>query len=339
MINRRSFLLSPSFFLVGGLPVDAAISFRRLLQPGEDPDWYSYSQFGDYEPCSEPRIFPFGISKVVVHYPINVKSSRVVVFSHGSLSDPQVYRFMLQHLASHGFTVLAPMHDDSILEKGLLLKSEAEKGVSTWEVDRILQDSGAWSSRAEGCLMALDNLHIISNSLGFELEGDRTIFIGHELGAMTVQILMGVKIQGASDQIVNLKDDRVFASILLSPQGSGIMGLEDDSWSDISRPVVVIQGAQDKDFTGQDPIKKLDVFYKSKAGNKHLGWYNNGTRDLYVPKLIRSDLKSSVVSEDFLAFLTCSLYAYSKYDEKAFGLLTTDWADRSSLGRVQSLYR
>src|SRR4051794_29654628 len=36
----------------------------------------------------------------------------LIVFSHGYGVNPQVYSHLLNHLASHGFVVASPFHDD-----------------------------------------------------------------------------------------------------------------------------------------------------------------------------------------------------------------------------------
>ena len=72
---------------------------RRTPVPGEDLRWYEMGQNGPYNPYDEPFVVPFQTTRLMVHAPRGVKSGRLVVFSHGALTDPQIYRSIAQELS------------------------------------------------------------------------------------------------------------------------------------------------------------------------------------------------------------------------------------------------
>src|SRR5690606_18158863 len=130
-----------------------------------------------------------------------------------------------------------PIHDDSVIERGLIARSRDVKGHSRWEFGKLLNDVGAWGGRARSCGIVIDSVPILSRTLGIEIEAERPIIVGHDYGAYTAQILLGASVstsEGGGPRV--FADSRFFAGILLSPQGSGTMGLTPDSWNQVARP-------------------------------------------------------------------------------------------------------
>ena len=314
--------------------------FRRPPEPGEDKAWYEMSQSGRHIPSPEPKLVPFGIAPLFVHYPLARKSARLIVFSHSALADPISYRPLLQHIVSHGFVVVAPQHDDSVFKGGLLARTASNKGAATWDVDRVLNDVFAWEARAEACRSAIEHPELVAAAIGMDIDVERPIIAGHEFGAYVAGVLMGATVAGDDAKLVaKLVDPRWYAALMMSPQGAGIMGLNEQSWLNVNRPLMVIQGALESDFTLQDPAKKIDPFRLSAPGNKHLAWFKRGDRGFYNGPRVGLTKPAQVITEDLHATVTAFLSAYGDYDEVVFSKLTTGWIDQATLGRVQTQYR
>jgi len=338
--NRRTVLAAlAASVLPGSLRAEENLVMRRSPIPGEDPHWYAFGQNGPWNPHSEPFIVPYEAARVVVHAPRGVKTGRLVVFSHGALTDPLVYRPLLQHWASHGFVVAAPVHDDSIFMRGLLARRAEAKGGSSWDVDRVLNDALAWDGRCEACRLPLEHVDRIQKVIGYSINTERPIIIGHEFGAYVVQLLLGAKVVADIGKPLKFIDPRWYAGMMFSPQGVGVIGLTEDSWSGVSKPFMVAQAGLDADFTGQTAEQRLDAFNRSAPGNKHLAWFPHARRNLPIGPSAGGSQAETTQFEDFRAITTAFLYAYSNYDEAVFHQLITDWPERATLKRVRTAYR
>src|SRR3546814_12426409 len=119
---------------------------------------------------------------------------------------------------------------------------------------------------------------------------------------------LGVTVSTASGTM-NFTDDRFFAGLLLSPQGVGIMGLTADSWTSVSKPLMVTAGGMHRDATGQEPARKIDPFSLDPAGNKPLAWWEPGTQQMYTGPGNRRDRAEGLLSRDGTADRTALLVA------------------------------
>src|SRR5262249_43357678 len=68
---------------------------------------------------------------------------------------------------------------------------------------------------------------------------------GHSFGSYTTMAVAGMLVDfpGKPDQ--SFRDDRVLVGIAMSPQGPGVMGVDDKSWEPITIPMLVITGTKD----------------------------------------------------------------------------------------------
>lgn len=326
---------SPAF----GQEQEEGMVLRRPPNPGEDPDFFRYGQPGKLLPTGQPVVIEYENVRVMVNFPRYTRKSPLIVFSHGALADPQIYRQLIDHWVSNGFTVASPIHDDSVFERGLLARHTANSGQTDWDMDSVLNDSDAWDARCEACRLPLNHVDRISATLDMELNIDRPIIIGHEFGAFVAQLLLGTKVTVDNGKRRTFLDARWSAACLLSPQGAGIMGLDDTSWDDVERPFMVVQGGSESDFTGQDPMHKIEIFEKAKPGNKHLAWFKDGDRLMFSGPRAGTKYTKQAEFEAIEAITACWLDAYGNYNQSALDLLVSDWAERASLGVVVTRYR
>lgn len=345
-ITRRDLLAAAAgTFALGARPARATkdllpeVVLRRPKRPEEDDDWYGFTQPGRWNAAPDPVIVPYRSGKVLVHYPQNADSGRLLVFSHEALASPQVYRPLLQHLASHGFVVAAPVHDDSVLENGAKARRVDIQGASTWDPNIVLNDTRAVSKRVEACTAPLESPETMGAAIGMTVDAGRPLVAGHEFGAYVAGLLMGAVPTADGGRPMRFKDDRWFAGAMLSAQGQGVMGLDASSWSSLTRPLLVVQGGLDTDASGQEPGTKVDPYSRSPAGNKHLAWFPAGDRSMYLTVSGDRPDRAGETAENLKAVMAAFARAYCDYDRDTFGRLVGDWAERSTLGKVVTAYR
>lgn len=346
MLGRRAFLFAalsasasaaPGAFAAG---TASDLVLRRPAIENADPRYQRFATQGPYAATETPAFvkLPDGGPRLLIHHPRNAPTGRLIVFSHGALAEPQVYDVLLSHWASHGFVVVSPLHDDSVISRGQLVRKRDASGHVTWEFQKLLNDPEAWQQRVEECRTVLDAVPILSKTLDLEIDASRPLIVGHDYGAYTAQILMGAVVNTPAGERSFL-DDRFFSGLLLSPQGVGIMGLSEASWSSITKPLMVTGGGEHRDATGQEPDRKADPFRLSAAGNKHLAWWKAGTHSMYTGQRARSDSKERLLFEDVKAVTTAFLVAYGFYDQEAFEVVSGDLFERVSSRRLAMFYR
>ncbi len=342
--TRRSLLLGGGAALLcngrgGAATPQRDLVLRRPQRPGEDAAWYALCQNGPWNAAPQPTVIPFGAAPTVIHYPIGPESGRLIVFSHAALTDPQVYRPLLQHLASHGFVVAAPIHDDSVFKHGAEARTVTVDGAVTWDVTRHMNDVEEWKKRIEGCRSPMESADAISKVIGMRVDASRPIIAGHEFGAYVAGLVLGTVVDDDGARVTRFKDERWFAGAMMSAQGRGIMGLTETSWAGVTHPLLVIQGALETDYMQQQPGQKIDPYALSAPGNKHLAWFTTGDRTMYVNPDAGNSEQRVQSTEDVRAVLTAFAKSYSDYDRDVFAQLAGDWAERATLGRVQTAYR
>jgi predicted dienelactone hydrolase len=342
MPTRRDFLTAALMLPFIADAKAASVSdmvLRRPEQPGEDRMLYRLSQTGPYVPQKDNKRIQIGLTMILVQYPQEVEEADLIVFSHASLTDPSAYRPLIDHLVSHGFAVAAPVHDDGMNAQGLTAREAKFQMPGSWDVQRFLNEPKAWKSRVDGCRTILDNVEAISNTIGVRISTKRTLVFGHEYGAYTAQLLLGVKPKAPDGTVVDLHDDRFYAGCLMSPQGPGTMGLDADSWKDVKRPFMVLQGSESGSFSGQTAKDAVQPYYLAPAGNKHLVWLKGVDEGIFFTSRAGLDQTSQRSFDDMKAAAACFALAYGKYDADMLTLLAGPWMKRATLGRVETAYR
>jgi hypothetical protein len=333
MIRRRDFLAGAGALLLGAGRASAqdAPAIIRPRLDGVSRRMSELAQDGPFIYPSAPLLFN-GDARYYFFMPKAFKSGRLVVFSHGALADPLSYKDLLFHWASHGFVVAAPLHDDAILESGPTLRSSSSNAgaVSEWNVGQLLEDPEAWKTRVDRCLESIEIAQEIADTTGFELITDRIIMAGHGYGAFTTQLLMGTQVSVPSGEKLNFRDKRFFAGICMSTQGPGIMGLDDQSWKNVTSPMLHILSEGDDDFTGQDWKTRSQAFSLSAPGYKNLAMIRKGGPTLFTKGAEINPTSSMTGYLSVKAITACFNKAYGDYDTQAYGNLTDDFFERNS---------
>lgn len=149
----------------------------------------------------------------------------LLVYSHGSRGFGWVHADLTEHLASHGFVVLAPDHaGNTIIDDFLGTTADGD----TIAVDRPLDVSFVITAVAAGLADPLLDLTLV-------VDTDRIGVVGHSFGAFTALALAGGT--GEVDP-----DARVDAIVALAPATDG---LDDDELAAVDVPSLLVSGTAD----------------------------------------------------------------------------------------------
>lgn len=313
-----------------------------ILRPhidGVDPRYARYALTGPLITPPAHFLISSGLSNVAVFHPRNITSARPIVFSHGALSAPISYRQLIWQWVSHGFVVLAPQHDDAVIESGPTLRRNEIGGVSQWPVSSLLEDPMAWDKRVQSCKACLDIADLVEGSTGIKLEMDRPVIAGHGYGAYIAQLLLGATVTDSAGKKMSFKDNRFFSGIMMSPQGPGVMGLSDDSWKGVTAPGLYLVAEDDFDFTSQPYSVKAKSYELSHPGYKHLGVLQKGTANTFTGQLSGTSEREGKLFEVLKAMSTGFLLSYTQYDQAAFADMKSHFFERMSLGDVKEYIR
>lgn len=334
-MNRRQFFLATALSVLG---TSAAVGQDSIiLRPdidGAHPRYAAYATVGPFLYPERPMIVTGILGRRMMVFASQAsKNPRLIVFSHAALADPIAYSNLLWHWVSHGYIVVAPLHDDSIIEDGPTIRTNTPGETSKWPIAELLEDRNAWQGRVDACKSVLDVIGLIEDAVGgIKINIERPVIVGHGYGAYVAQLILGTRVATTDSGVIDLSSKRFFSGIFLSPQGEGVMGLTSESWAKVTSPHLSIIAEYDNDFTGQPPTEKTAAFYKSAPGYKHLGVLRGGGPGSYSGQLSGSGQKNQKRVEVLRALTTAFMSAYANYNEIAFQDMTDGFFERNSLG-------
>lgn len=263
MLSLPALLMLPA---CGGKDPDAGTTSEDTAE-ATTPDLPDYSQPGPYAPgtLSAEITGSTGVSLTVqIWFPADAPGSEtvtydglyggnattdvtpscetsrpVMLFSHGYGGVRWQSGFLVEHLASHGYIVVAPDHtyntvfddDDAKFEEVVVRRPQDIADSFNWAADQS----------ADGGLIA-----------GCINESDGYAVSGHSFGGYTAYATGGatLNLTGSSD----LSDDRVWAVIPMAPWDVG--GTITDGTADITVPLMSLSGTRD-DTTTWDSVSSM----------------------------------------------------------------------------------
>ena len=275
----------------------------------------------------------------------------ILVFSHGAGGSSEAFAGLSMHLATHGWVVILPTHTDSIK----LRRAKGEKDAAKILLDRKeLVKNVKPHERAADCSEILDEIDAIQKKIPELLDKDgkgkvdleKAAIGGHSAGALTAQIGIGVKVrkQGALEPR-SYGDERFKAAVIVSGQGTTNLMFTDQSWSEVSKPMLVITGSEDQIAISNDtPKSRREPYEKAKGGDKYLVFIEGATHSSYqgggamqgllkAPKGTDLEMISRVTNSSVHAFLD----AYVEGDAKAMAYLGGDDLVQLSRGKTEFL--
>ncbi|MET8413953.1 alpha/beta fold hydrolase [Streptomyces sp. NPDC005195] len=208
--------------------------------------------------------------KVRVSAPTTGHDLPVIVFSHGYSWSMDGYAPLADFWAARGFVVLQPTHLDS---RTLDLPADDPRTPLIWRF------------RVEDMKRVIDRLDLLEASVpGLEgrLDQNRVAVAGHSWGAQTASMLLGARVlDSAGVPGEDMSDPRVSAGVLLAAPGRGGDDLSpfaaehlpfmNPSFDDLTAPVLVVAGDQDKSaLSVRGPDWFTDPYFLSPAGKSLL---------------------------------------------------------------------
>lgn len=329
VMNRRGFLNTTSAALVASLMTNPlfAQNFITDLELGNRKDIYAlHGVPGKWRPVEVPVLINFDNRSLQtwIYCSPNVDRAKLIVFSHDLLVEPQIYMPLFEFLTSHGYCIVAPIHEDSFLNEGLNAQENDVMGNSSWNFNSILDNKEIWLKRVNDCNKSLEKVNEIANTIKTAIDRSSPVIMGHGLGAFITQLALGAKVQTSEDaneeavSEIFLENKNWSAGILLSPYGSGVLGLTTASWANINAPFLIITGEEDKDLSQQTSEQKSEMYFGSPGYYRHLGILSKGDHTIFSGQRAIPRTKENDIFKDIKVAINLFLSAYSQYDQVAF---------------------
>lgn len=198
---------------------------------------------GDWHDASRDRTIP-----VKIYYPASRGDgpSPVIIFSHGLGGSREIYAYLGEYWAAHGYVSVHVQHpgsDEELLRRtpGLLRKLQALKAAA--------DDPANLANRPADIRFAIDELTRLETDPAFPLHGrmdlDRLGIAGHSFGAYTVLAVAGEAV--GPDEAVRYygPDPRVKAAIAMSSDPALLTDL-DAAYDRIRIPIFHMTGTKDQ---------------------------------------------------------------------------------------------
>jgi predicted dienelactone hydrolase len=283
--------------------------------------------------------------EITVRYPVVDANAAdrfpLVVFSHGAGGSRATFPDLTAHWASHGYIVVLPTHSDSI---ELRRRKGEDLSLLARDLNLLVRDVRPLDRLAD-VVFLLDSIGTMEER-GPGLRGgdgagrvdrERIGMAGHSAGALTTQMAAGVKVRGVSPGAMlearSVGDPRIDAAILISGQGTTNRMFTDQSWSELSKPTMVLTGSKDyAAISTETPASRREPFEKAKPGDKYLVFIEGATHSSYQGKGPALRLDREQPSETELSMITSVTAAatlafldiYLKDDKRARAYLASE---------------
>lgn len=258
---------------------------------------------------------------LVIRYPIGAQEPLpVILFSHGGGPDKDGSPGYVQWgetFAHAGYVTINISHmenldvtyDDHCVPLGIPA-DECEKEDFNAEVAEGGTIGILWYDRPRDASAVVNQLAGVEQRIGLDVDENRIGIAGHSGGAHTVMSLAGAAVDvSPSVHNVTYTDSRVRAYLALSPLGVGRLGFTENSWSNISVPVMIQTGQSDGTLN-ETPESRLDPF-KGLPGPDHYLLYIDAPSATHATFGMNFDTPIENFSEDIvpaaLAFFECYL--------------------------------
>jgi predicted dienelactone hydrolase len=237
----------------------------------------------------------------------------LVIFSHGAGGSRTAFADLTAHWASHGYVVVLPTHADSI---ELRRRSGEDLSRLRRDLDSLRRDVKPMDRLADIVLL-IDALGTIEQRVdglrgpsgAGRIDRDRIGVAGHSAGALTAQMAIGVEVRGtlpgAPLASRSVGDPRIGAAILISGQGTTNRMFTDQSWNELSRPMLVVTGSKDVAAIGSEtPASRREPFDRARPGDKYLVFIEGATHSSYQGKGRALSLDPAQPTDEELKMIT-----------------------------------
>jgi predicted dienelactone hydrolase len=271
---------------------------------------------------------------IKVHLPASGGPYPIVVVSHGGGGQWDAHFAQAQHLASHGYVVLALEHVGSNTD---VLRSSLRFGEN---LEAMTRDAQEVLGRPRDVHFALDQAEqwqATHPRMRGRLALDRVGVMGHSFGAYTTLVVAGMRpaldwlepsVPPGAGLGPDLYDRRVDCGVALSPQGPGEPFFIEASYASLRVPLLGISGSKDRQ-QGAAPEHRRQAFDLWPPGDRYFLWLANadhtsfgdatGSGHRMLRSATRADVQPVVRAATVLFF-----DAYLKSDAKARRSLTAE---------------
>jgi predicted dienelactone hydrolase len=238
---------------------------KTNLDPTQEGDEWVRHQTLDMRDYQRDRTIPVDI------YWSGQTTGPLVLLSHGFGADRRFLRYLGEHLASHGLTVVAVEHPGSNV--AWLTSSELDQSAQSAAISNSLLPATEFIDRPKDVSFVLDRLKQLdqfSPNLRGKFNTEEVTLIGHSLGGYTALALAGAKLNlkhlrafcddptpivfspadllqcnaaDLPDQPVNLQDQRIKQAIILNP----VIGrlFDETSLAQVQIPTLMLASTDD----------------------------------------------------------------------------------------------
>lgn len=259
----------------------------RAARPDPDPSApgpfeVTRLEFPELSDAGRERLVP-----IKVHLPAGEGPFPIVIVSHGAGGTWDANFAQSQHLATHGFAVLALEHVGSNREVFTrtirLLKNMRE----------MTRDANEVLGRPKDVSFALDQAERWNEShaeLRGKLDLERVGMLGHSYGSYTTLAVCGMRpaldwlepsVAPGKGLGPKLRDARVRCGVALSPQGPGEPFFIEASFADLATPLLAITGTKDKMQKDQPPENRKRAVQLWPAGDRTLIWLHGAEHSAF----------------------------------------------------------
>lgn len=261
----------------------------------------------------------------------------LVIFSHGAGGSLDAFPELSTHLASLGYVVVHPTHSDSIelrVRRGEDLSRLRENPT------RLVADVDA-PDRLADVSFIIDSIPALQDAINegrdpsarITIDPERIGMAGHSAGAYTTQVAIGAKVRGLrwGGGFRARTEPRIKAGVLISGQGTTNRSLREDSWSEITTPMLVIVGSLDVSrISNETPQSRREPFEKARAGDKYLISIEGATHGSYQGRTLATMLREEpttdveVITAAVSSGTTAFFDRYLRGSDKAGSYLDSD---------------
>lgn len=239
------------------------------------------------------------IIRTKIAVPREAQNCPVIIFSHGFGGDYSAFSHSVEFWASQGYIVISPTHGDSVRfsdttsPRGQILNRIFSKspGASSEEkrslLVRAMEDPYYLECRLADLAFLADALargEGIEDRVHSAARRGRFGLAGHSYGAYTAEVVAGATLSPSVRNAPQSLRDHFAAYLTISGQGSGRLGLSQNSFRPIVAPLFQITGSRDFGADGEPPEWRLQAFEDSAALNKYSALVKGfGHRDFDPP--------------------------------------------------------
>lgn len=253
------------------------MSYQDTLHNPKGPHPVSLQKDALTDRTREGRTVPYKIyhpSDLSQKYP-------AVIWSHGFGGNRDGAAFLSRYLAENGYIVIHPTHigTDSSLWEG--------KPGHPWDILQKVKISRAVTlDRFRDVPFLLDNIAENSqkNPVFKAIDLGRIGMAGHSFGAMTTQVMAGMKVPDESGTLIQMQEPRFKAGVTYSPTLIDHLSdaPADTLYGSIAIPLFHQTGTEDSSpIGGYDYKKRLEIFRHAKEAPQYLLVKEGGDHMVY----------------------------------------------------------